>query len=301
MLNRRMFLRGAGAALASGVGLGVYAVVIEPGFRLSLKEWGVAHPSWPATMPPLRIAILTDIHAVNPWMPASRIGRIVDVANSLNADMIVLLGDYVEAVRPRLRIGPVPIAEWAPELGRLRAPLGVFAVLGNHDWYEDQAAVRAGLQQVGIPVLENRAIKIEKGRRRFWLAGLGDQLARPLGWHVHRGADDLPAVLRQVGRDDAPLLLMAHEPDIFVKVPARVTLTLSGHTHGGQVQVPFVGPVLVPSDYGTRFAYGHIVEDGRNMIVSSGLGVTGLPVRFGVPPEVAVVTIGAPGSVEASV
>jgi predicted MPP superfamily phosphohydrolase len=296
-----MFLRGAGATLALGAALGGYAVVIEPGFRLLVKEWGVAHPSWPATMAPLRIVVLTDIHAVDPWMPAARIGRLVEVANGLGADMILLLGDYVEAIRRKLRIGPVPISAWAPELGRLRAPLGVWSVLGNHDWYEGEAPVRAGLEQVGIPVLENRAVKIDKGGRRFWLAGLGDQLARPFGWKVHKGADDLPVVMRQVRGDKDPVILMAHEPDIFVQVPARVTLTLAGHTHGGQVQVPFLGPPLIPSEYGRRFAYGHIVEDGRNMIVSSGLGMTGLPVRFGVPPEIAIVTVGAPGSVEASV
>jgi predicted MPP superfamily phosphohydrolase len=301
MLNRRTFLRGAGAAIALGVGVGLYTVIIEPGFRLQVKEWGVAHPSWPATMPSLRIAVLTDIHAVEPWMPASRIGHIVDTTQGLDADIIVLLGDFVEAIGRKLRTGTVPISAWAPELGRLRAPLGVHAVLGNHDWYDDEAAVRAGLKQVGINVLENRAIKLERGRRRFWLAGLGDQLARPYGWHVQRGADDLPGTLKQVSGDNDPVVMLVHEPDIFVKIPKRVTVTLAGHTHGGQVQLPLIGRPIVPSAYGQRFAYGHIVENGRNLIVSSGLGLTGIPVRFGVPPEIALVTVGAPGFVDASV
>ncbi len=95
-----------------------------------------------------------------------------------------------------------------------------------------------------------------------------------------------------------PVILMVHEPDIFVRVPKRATLTLAGHTHGGQVLLPFVGRPIVPSAYGQRFAYGHIVEGGRNMIVSSGLGLTGLPIRFGVPPEIALITVGAPGTVQ---
>lgn len=300
MLTRRNLLTGAGAAAALGAGLGLYTVVVEPGFRLRLPEWRVAHPSWPANMPPLRMAVATDIHAVEPWMPLGRISHIVDTANELNADIILLLGDFVEAVRPKLRTGIVPISDWTSVLGGLRAPLGVFAVLGNHDWYENEPAVRAGLQQVGIPVLENRAIKIDKGGRRFWLAGLGDQLARPYGWHVPRGADDLPGTMRQVMGDHDPVILMVHEPDIFVQVPKRVTLTLAGHTHGGQVMLPLIGRPIVPSAYGQRFAYGHIVEGGRNMIVSSGLGLTGIPVRFGVPPEIAVVTVGAPGAVDAT-
>jgi predicted MPP superfamily phosphohydrolase len=105
--------------------------------------------------------------------------------------------------------------------------------------------------------------------------------------------DDLDGTLAQISGDD-PVLLMAHEPDIFVRVPDRVTLTLSGHTHGGQVRLPFFGPPIVPSAYGRRFASGHIVEGGRHLLVSSGLGLSGLPVRFMVPPEIALVTLGAP-------
>jgi uncharacterized protein len=295
MLTRRTFLRGAGGAVALGAGLGAYSVIIEPGFRLALPQWAVTHPSWPSGMPPLRIAVLTDIHAVEPWMPATRIARIVETANGLGADIIVLLGDYVAAM-PRFRTGLVPISDWAGALGKLHAPLGVYSVLGNHDWWTDNWAVRAGLQAVGLPVLENRAIKIDKGGRRFWLAGLGDQLAIHAGRGVYQGTDDLPGTLRQTMGDRDPVVLLAHEPDIFVKVPDRVALTLSGHTHGGQVRVPFIGRPLVPSAYGERFAYGHVVEGGRNLVVSAGLGMTGLPVRFGVPPEIAMITLGAPGS-----
>jgi uncharacterized protein len=296
-----MFLRSAAGALAVGAGVAAYGVIIEPGFRLHLAEWGVAHASWPASMPPLRIVVLTDIHAVEPWMPASRIAHLVETANGLGGDIIVLLGDFVEAMPEKFRTGKVPIAAWAGALGNLKAPLGVFAVLGNHDWYDDERSIKAGLRQVGIPVLENKAIKIDRAKRRFWLAGLGDQLARPFGWNDHRGADDLPAILRQIGGDHDPVVLMVHEPDIFVKVPSRVAVTLAGHTHGGQVCLPFIGRPVVPSDYGQRFAYGHVVENGRNLIVSAGLGMTGVPVRFGVPPEIAIVTVGAPGTVDASV
>lgn len=294
MLTRRMFLRGAGGVLASGAALGFYSVLIEPNFRLAHAAWTIAHPAWPLSMPPLRIVVLTDIHAVEPWMPASRIARIADAANALNPDVTVLLGDYVAAM-PKFRTGLVPVEAWAAALSGLRAPYGVYAVLGNHDWWDDDKAVRSGFKQVGIPVLENKAVKVEKSGRRFWIAGLGDQLAV----HVRggfRGLDDLPGTLRPTMGDRDPVILLAHEPDIFVKVPDRVAVTLSGHTHGGQVALPFIGRPVVPSNYGQRFAYGHIVEGGRNMVVSSGLGLTGVPVRFGVPPEIAIVTIGAPGS-----
>jgi hypothetical protein len=298
LITRRTFLRSAGGALALGAGLGVYGVLIEPGFRLNLPEWRVAHASWPAAMPPLRIAVLTDIHAVEPWMPPARIARIVEVANGLGADLIVLLGDYVAAM-PRFRTGIVPVAAWAAPIGALRAPLGVYAVLGNHDWWDDNWQVRAGLQAAGISVLENKAVKIDVGGRRFWLAGLGDQLAI----HVpggYRGVDDLPGTLRPTLADKDPVVLLAHEPDVFVRVPERVALTLSGHTHGGQVRLPLIGAPIVPSRYGQRFAYGHVMEGGRHLVVSAGLGLTAIPVRFMVPPEIAIVTLGGPGSIEAT-
>jgi hypothetical protein len=103
------------------------------------------------------------------------------------------------------------------------------------------------------------------------------------------GADDLEGTLRQI-KDSSPAILIAHEPYIFPKVPSRITLTLAGHTHGGQVYIPFVGRPAIQAQH-SRFAYGHVEEEGRHMIVSSGLGLSGLPVRFLVPPEIALVTL----------
>jgi predicted MPP superfamily phosphohydrolase len=186
----------------------------------------------------------------------------------------------------------VPYAAWAAQFARLAAPFGVWAILGNHDWWNDVAGVRAAFAKVGIPVLENRSVLLGTGARRFWLAGLGDQLAHPLGAHRFRGEDDLDGTLAQVTTDD-PVILLAHEPDIFPSVPDRVALTLAGHTHGGQIRVPLLWERIVPSRYGARYAYGHIVETGRHMVVSGGLGTSFVPVRLGVPPEIVRIEIGA--------
>jgi predicted MPP superfamily phosphohydrolase len=126
---------------------------------------------------------------------------------------------------------------------------------------------------------------------RFWLAGLGDQIAHWLGPNHFKGVDDLPGTLAKVRTDD-PVILLVHEPDIFTEVPARVALTLAGHTHGGQIVFPFMPPLWAPSQYGPRFAYGHIVEQRRHMIVSGGLGTSFVPMRLGVPPEIVRVTLG---------
>jgi predicted MPP superfamily phosphohydrolase len=120
----------------------------------------------------------------------------------------------------------------------------------------------------------------------LWIAGLGSQWAFPRG-----GADDLAAALAPLASDEAPAILLAHEPDVFPRVPRRVALTLSGHTHGGQVRLLGYSPV-VPSRYGNRYAYGHVEEDGRHLVVSGGLGCSIAPVRFGVPPEITVIELG---------
>jgi uncharacterized protein len=281
MISRRQFLTLSAAAAGSGVFGAAHAFAIEPRFSLAIKRWSIAHPDWPQSARPLRIGILTDIHAVEPWMPVSRIETIVQHANALKPDLIVLLGDYVCALRRRFRSAIVPVASWVDGLKGLRAPLGVYAVLGNHDhWSKKAPLIRREFKEAGIHLLENAAIPLKQAGQRIWLAGLGDQLEE---------RDDLRGTLRQIGGDE-PAILLAHEPYIFRKVPERIMLTLAGHTHGGQVYVPFVGRPAIPQGL-AGYAYGHIQEKGRHMVVSSGLGVTAFPVRFLVPPEIALVTL----------
>lgn len=291
-VNRRQFLGAmAGGATAGGTGLGGYAFAGEPRFRLAITRYDLAVPGWQPDAPPLTVAVLSDIHACEPWMPAARVAWIAKHALKLQPDMILLLGDYVGGVEP-FDTGDVPGPEWAAALGMLTAPLGVHAVVGNNDWAVDIEEVRRLLAEQDIPVYENDAVKIEKDGHSFWLAGLGDQAGSPKAAGQRDKLADLSGTLAQV-TDNDPVILMAHEPDIFVRVPERVSLTLSGHTHGGQVRIPFFGPPIVPSDYGRRFAYGHVVEEGRHLVVTGGLGCANLPVRFMVPPEIVLITLKA--------
>jgi predicted MPP superfamily phosphohydrolase len=284
MISRRHFMTLGYASAVAGIAGAGDAFGVEPRFRLVTAEWGVRHPGW--TGAPLRIGILADLHAVEPWMPLPRIASIVERLNACRPDVIVLLGDYVNALRSPYYTTIVPVPRWADALAALRAPLGVYAILGNHDWWSGEVpAIREAFARAGIRLLENAAVPLAWDGGHFWMAGLGDQLA----YRRKGGADDLPGTLRQIG-DKAPAILLAHEPDIFQDVPARVTLTLAGHTHGGQVYIPFVGRPATDENYG-RYAYGHIEEEGRHMIVSSGLGLSHLPVRFLVPPEIALVTL----------
>jgi len=291
MLSRRSFLKLTGFTALAGFGLSSYAFAIEPRFRLVVTRYRLTPPGWPTGERRLRIAVIADPHACEPWMPASRLEEIVDVTNGLKPDLTVLLGDFIGGLR-RFRTGEVPASAWGRIYGSLQAPLGVYAILGNHDWWTNVDLVRSTLWENDIPVMENTVALIRPSSGpAFWLAGLGDQIAHRIGRGEFIGVDDLPGTLAQVN-DDRPVILLAHEPDIFTQVPERVSLTLSGHTHGGQVDLPLIGRPVVPSAYGDRFAYGHIVEENRHLIVSGGLGCSMLPVRFGVPPEIVLVELG---------
>ena len=134
-------------------------------------------------------------------------------------------------------------------LADLSAPLGTYVVLGNHDWWHEPRAIRSALDRVHLPILENDAVPLSHHGRRIWLLGLGDQLAYRLGGSHFRGVDDLPGTLAKLTTND-PAILLAHEPDIFVDVPARVALTLSGHTHGGQIWFPGMPATFIPSRLG---------------------------------------------------
>ncbi len=298
MISRRGLLKTLGGGFAALLALGGYAVA-EPLVRLVTTRYALTPRGWTPGLK-LRVAVLTDFHACEPWMPADRIASICRMANELEPDIICLLGDFVTGMR--LITDRVAPDAWAEALTVLKAPLGVHAVLGNHDWWQDRdvqngiSAVpfaRVALERAGIPLYSNRAIRLEKDGHPFWLAGLEDQIAilpsRRLGRRA-QGRDDLTGTLKQV-TDDAPIILMAHEPDIFPSLPDRISLTLSGHTHGGQVRIFGYAPV-VPSRYGSRYVYGHITENDRNLIVSGGLGCSGLPVRFGAPPEINLIELG---------
>jgi uncharacterized protein len=286
--RRRLLIGGVGLIGLSASATGAYAGAIEPS-DLLVTRYALTPPNWPAGQK-LTIAVVADLHAGGPHMTLPHIAHIVDTTNALHCDVVVLLGDFKAFYK--FNFMPVDDPLWAAELGRLRAPLGVWAILGNHDWWHDLHGVRDALADARIPVLENDAVLLGPPGQKFWLAGLGDQLAHWVGPGWFHGVDDLPGTMARVHTDD-PVVLLVHEPDIFTQVPGRVALTLAGHTHGGQIRVPFIWPQFVPSRYGARFAYGHVVEDNRHLIVSGGLGTSIIPARLGVPPEILHVTLGA--------
>ena len=299
MITRRRLLQGAGGLILGSTAFAGYAVAVEPGYMLEVTRYRIQPRAWPADLT-LKVAIVADIHACEPFMPASRVRRIAELTNSMNPDITVLLGDFNGG--HRFATGPVTPQEWGEALSVLKAPLGVHSILGNHDWWhgplptmrgDGAQSVRRALKQMDSTVLENQAVRIVKDGKPFWLAGLGDQLAHLVGRHKFRGEDDLSATLAHV-TDDAPVILLAHEPYVFHRVPDRVAVTLCGHTHGGQVNFPFVGPVIGNERFGRDLVYGHSVHGDRHIVVSAGLGTSIVPVRFMRPPEIVEVVISGP-------
>lgn len=290
MSRRGLLKAGAGLVGIGGLvvpGTGAYAAM-EAANSLIVTSYRLTPPGWPAGRR-LTITAIADLHAGGPNMGLKRVTQVVDTANALQSDLIVVLGDYVATHKFVTEV--VPHAAWAEQLARLTAPLGVHSILGNHDWWYGIKAVRDAFNRAHLPLMENDAVLLGEPGRRFWLAGLGDQIAHWLGPNRFRGEDDLAGTLKKITTDD-PVVLLVHEPDIFVEVPERVSLTIAGHTHGGQIRLPFVPPVWAPSAYGARFAYGHIVEWGRHLIVSGGIGCSQVPLRLGVPPEILHITLG---------
>jgi len=250
--------------------LAIWSFGIEPA-SLVVRHETLHIPSWSG--PPVTLAVVADLHVGSPWCHIGKLRRVVDELNAAHADTTILLGDYV--IQGVLGGRFIPPDRIAAELRNLRGP--TYAVLGNHDGWYNAHTVDAALRSAGIVVLNDESIE----RGQFVLAGITD---------LWTGKHDIPRALANI-RPEVPVILLTHNPDIFPQVPARVALTLAGHTHGGQVNLPFVGRLIVPSRYGSRYAAGHIVEGGRQLFVTTGVGTSIIPVRFRVPPEIVILTI----------
>ena len=257
--------------------LGLWAFWLEPASLGVLNERLALR--WPAERS-LRIAVLTDLHVGSPFNGIAKLRDTVDRTNAAQPDLICILGDLViQGVIGGRFVAPEEIAT---ELKRLRAPAGVVAVLGNHDGWFNHDRVRNALERNNIRVVEDTAARLDTPAGPLWVAGISD---------LYTGRHDLHAALSAVTDDSTPVILLTHNPDVFPFVPHRVTLTLAGHTHGGQVRLPFVGRPVVPSRFGQLYAAGHVFEGGRHLYVATGIGTSILPVRFRVPPVVAILTL----------
>lgn len=237
----------------------------------------VSLPGWPAGEKPVRAVLLSDLHVAGPDMPPERLARIVAQANSLRPDIVMIAGDLVSD--KNLATRHYPADEAVAPLKGLRAPLGTVAVLGNHDHWRDAAAFHRALPQAGVSLLANQAIR----RGPLAIGGIDDDFSG------HARIARTMAALRAL---DGPRIALSHSPDIAPELPADMTLVLAGHTHCGQISLPLIGRLATASRHGERYACGRISEGTRTIIVGAGLGTSILPLRYGVPPDLWLVTLG---------
>ncbi|MFD1745243.1 metallophosphoesterase [Rhizobium helianthi] len=300
VISRRALIKLAAAGFLAGVGAVSYPFM-EAFARPRITRYTLNPVRWSPGLV-LRIAVIADIHACRPWMDRRRITGICQQAQALNADLILLLGDFMPGMHRLAE--PLPPRDWVEPLASLTAPLGVHAVLGNHDYWSDddfqrdptvEPMVARVLAEAGIAVHVNHAVRLSKDGQAFWLAGLGDQIAilpkQALGETEGRGIEDMAKTLAHVS-DDAPVILMAHEPDVFLEPHPRISLTLSGHTHGGQVNLFGWRPVNA-SRGSARYPAGLFRKGESDLIVSKGLGCSSLPMRIGSWPEILHIELGA--------
>lgn len=272
MSRRRFWKRVAIGGTAATVAVGSYPLLEARWCRLTRRT--IPLPNLPESFRGLSVAFLSDLHH-GPYVGLDYLRGVIDRTNALRPDLILLGGDYVSK-------SPEYIAPICAEMARLRAPLGRFAVLGNHDNWESASESRAGLDRAGLELVDNRGVWLRRRGDRLRLAGVGD---------LWTDEQSLPRALEDAQEDDA-VVLLSHNPDVaeYQRDP-RIGLMISGHTHGGQVVVPGVGAMVVPSRFGRKYTGGLVRGPAYPVFVGRGVGTSGPPVRFSCRPELVLLTL----------
>lgn len=231
---------------------------------------------WPERAPPVRAVLISDIHIGTAAMDGARLERIVDQVNALSPDLVLIAGDFIYGHEPdsAVRLGAPLVAP----LSRIDAPLGVFAAVGNHDHWTGRSQVAALMARAGVTMLENEAVAAGP----LAIGVVGDKFS---------GNADLPRTLARLREVPGARVLLTHSPDIAPALGPG-SLLLAGHTHCGQIVLPLWGPPVRVSRYGERYRCGIAVEEGRAVITTAGLGTSALPLRFGAPPDLWLLTLG---------
>lgn len=247
--------------------------------RIVRKE--IALRRWPARLEGFTVALLSDFH-YDPYFSVHPLRSAIAMVHGLHPELIVLTGDFVSVPWFGDPAAGASAAEPCAQLLRqMQAPHGLWAVMGNHDAFTDPDRVTSSLRAAGIRVLSNQSAPIERDGARFWLGGVDDVLGLTA---------DLNATLHNVPADEASILL-AHEPDYADHVARYpVDLQLSGHSHGGQVRVPFLRPLYLP-DLARKYIWGLYKIGGLTLYTNPGLGTVGVPVRMNCPPEITLLTL----------
>lgn len=275
-------------------GIVFWSLIIEPN-RLVVKNYDLKIKKWSSEFDGFKIVAISDIHGGSNFVTEEKIREVVSQANAQEADIIVLLGDYLSRGYFNRTEVRMPMETIAQNLKGLQAKYGVYAVIGNHDNEFKNINVRQELEKVGYKVLENEIVSIRKNNQMIRILGSHDALKVGNSWS--KISRELKEIIANYEVQNGNLIVLTHNPDSIVYMTEELSISkdfslfLAGHTHGGQCKFPLIGTPIVPSEFGQKYASGHIQDKGIDMFVTPGIGMSFLPVRFGVAPEISVLQI----------
>ena len=247
--------------------LGCYSIFIEPN-KLEVNYYKIQDTQ----LKGIKIVFVSDFH-IKPHQQ-KRLDKVIDLINAENPDLVLSVGDFVSGHNEKMTM---PIEDIAKALGTVKSKYGFYTTLGNHDgWYNSERITKV-LEDNGIKVLANENISLQLNDQKFYIAGVEDFMTGK------------PNIYEALDGTKSPTILLTHSPDMFVKVPEDINLTLAGHTHGGQVRIPFIGPIFTASNFGDKYTKGLIEEEGKKLITTTGIGTSIFPVRFNCFPEIVVI------------
>ena len=220
----------------------------------------------------VKIVFASDFH-IKPY-GQKRLEKVVETINEQNPDVVVSAGDFVCGHTEKSTMHPEKIAEG---LSKVKSKHGFYTTLGNHDGWYDRWYIKELLEKQNIKVLNNKNEKLQINGKEIFIAGVEDMMTA------------FPNMEDALKGTKTPTILLTHTPDVFPDIPRNVNLALAGHTHGGQVRLPIIGPIFTASNYGNKYTIGFIEENGKKLITTRGIGVSILPFRFNCPPEIVVI------------
>lgn len=290
-ISRRRFIKTALGFTAGGIAACIsaplYAYCVEPTW-IEVTRLDLSLPGLPDSFNGLTIAQLSDLHC-GVYVSSEMIRRSVEMTNALEPDLVLLTGDYIFR-------SSIFISTCAQELSALKSRKGIYAVLGNHDIWHEPDLIASQLEGVGIKVLRNDKAALSAGTSTLWLLGIDDAGFKGASYNDfvyawQEGREFLARLQAEIPENDARILLV-HNPDFNENLPeGRIDLALCGHTHGGQVRLPLIGPPIVPSHFGQKYAYGLVQSPASPVYINRGIGLINPAVRFNCRPEITLLRL----------